>query len=147
MKKLERTFPEYAENIVTFVIFRNRSEWYVAPKELWVMDLIKEYYSFKKKCAEIGWTEKRILASLGTPDEIGKDRCGTAVLDSDNAEKFLEYLRNCLYTTDELREFYLIADEDEKYDFFPSLYIDFDKKELCSFFPEPVSFENFVPVG
>lgn len=38
-------------------------------------------------------------------------------------------------------------DDEEKINYMPSLYIDFDNKELISMYPEPASYEDYVPEG
>ena len=51
----------------------------------------------------------------------------------------------------ELRKICLEAQNKEKetwkYNYMPSLYVDFDRKELFSIYSEPASYEDYVPPG
>lgn len=47
--------------------------------------------------------------------------------------------------TSELRKIFFT--NQEEVDYKPSLYVDFDKKVLCSMYAEPATYEDYVPTN
>jgi hypothetical protein len=128
--------PEYSVDIIALVKYKDKYTWYLQEKEYWVLDYNK-------------W--KRAFDSLGDDDTIyGEDlRDDFPVLDSDNWPSYEKVIKDYVVTKEQLSEMIgeslPIGSWDEKGELFPSLFVDFDKKELFSLFPEPLSFEDFVP--
>jgi hypothetical protein len=128
--------PEYSLDIIVLVKFNNRYTWYLSDKEYWVLD-------YKK------WDS--IFDSLGDDDTIYGEhlRDDFQVLDSDNWPSYEKVIKDYLVTKEQLSEMITenlpIEHWDEKGELFPSLFINFDKKELLSLFPEPLLFEDLVP--
>ena len=48
-------------------------------------------------------------------------------------------------TLAKLKQMFEDASDEEKNGYYPTLYVNFDKKEFYSFFPEPENFESFIP--
>lgn len=129
--------PIYAENIIVGVLWKDMFRWYVTDKELWFLD-------YKKLDIAYGITEIREF------DSEPEERKGLYILDSNNIERFLDNINCYLYNSDELQNLILekrklMIDTDELLDFSPSLYIDFNKKLFFSLYPEPASYEDYLP--
>jgi hypothetical protein len=128
--------PEYSVDIIVLVKFKDKYTWYLSNKEYWVLDYNK-------------W--ESIFESLGDADSIyGQDlRDDFPVLDSDNWPSYEKVIKDHLVTKGQLSEMITenlpIESWDKKGELFPSLFVNFDKKELFSLFPEPLAFEDFVP--
>ncbi|MED2184319.1 hypothetical protein [Bacillus wiedmannii] len=130
--------PLYAENIIVAVIYKNEFRWYVTDKELWFLD----YYKLDQAYKNIG-------ISIGDNDKT-EERNEIKVLDYENVEVFLVRI-NQYKTTKEALNYLLLENIKRKnagedlLDFSPVLLINFDNKILYSMFPEPASYENYVP--
>lgn len=117
-----KTEPEYAQNTITGVRFRGTFCWYVTEREYWFLNVEME------------------------------GRFGIEILNEETAAAFLQAiqdervtaaeLRDCLY---QFREQHMEGDEWLK--FVPSFLVDFDQRQFCSMFPEPASFEHYMPQG
>lgn len=112
------------DNIIVFVIYNKQKRWYNADRELWFLDENKRMKLYEKAGYKI--------------DELWIDekRRDIMLLDSNVAETFLKRIEGNQYTTKDL-----------PHDILPSLYIDFDEKELYSMYSEPASYEDYVPIG
>lgn len=80
------------------------------------------------------------------PDDFS-DRFNIAVVNEDTAEDFLQKLNDFEVGTEELRKMLEQRTYSHISDMLPSLYVDFDDKELTSYYPEPASYELYVPKG
>ncbi|GIP24680.1 hypothetical protein [Paenibacillus sp. J22TS3] len=117
-----KRMPEYAQIIIVGVTFRGTWSWYVSEREYWFLNVEME------------------------------DRFGIEVLDETTAEQFLNRIDDCRVTSLELSQTLealreAFASFDEVLEFIPAIYVNFDEKLLCSQFPEPMSFEHYVPEG
>ncbi|WP_258838349.1 CPCC family cysteine-rich protein [Mechercharimyces sp. CAU 1602] len=125
----EIPLPEYANRIIVLVKYKGGWNWYVSLKEMWFLD----YAVF--------------------PDENTdySQRFHIAVVNDKTLEDFLDRVSDYKVSTSQLREF--VNDTETKIDrwdlsdLFPSLFVDFDNKHLYSWYPEPASFEHYVPKG
>lgn len=132
--------PIYAENIIVGIVYNNEFRWYVTEKDLWFLDYNKLEKAYLDKGFEI-------------EDYIDdNERNGVKVLDEHTADRFLEQIKDYIATKDELKDLLMnkvetMGDADDLLDFSPSILIDFDNKSFYSMFPEPASFEEYVPVG
>lgn len=130
--------PLYAENIIVAVIYNNKLKWYVTDKELWFLDYNKLYKAYEN-----------MGIIIEENDEV-EERKGIKVLDSKTAEVFLKRIDKYMTTKEELRYLLLRNIENngeggDLLDFSPALLINFDNKILYSMFPEPASYEEYVP--
>lgn len=129
--------PDYTENIIVAVVLERNLLWYVSDKEIWFLDYQKRIEAFKNK----GY-------SINT-DYIDESRKNNLVLDTSNVLNFLNLIKENQATVEELRESLLKkksdTDDSWKYDYRPSLYVDFDKKVLYSNHSEPSSYEDYAP--
>ncbi|WP_144504199.1 hypothetical protein [Bacillus mycoides] len=130
--------PLYAENIVVAVIYNNEFRWYVTDKELWFLDYSKLDNAYKN-----------LGVSIEDNYEM-EERNGIKVLDNENVEVFLLRINKYNVTKEELNYLLLenIKSKNEGEDllnFSPVLFINFDDKILYSMFPEPASYEEYVP--
>ena len=131
--------PIYAENIIVGVVYEKIFSWYVTSKEIWFLD-----YNI--------WSEAFDVCDENSNYDDCIERKGIPVVNCTTAKQFLNNLSDYQITANELRK--KIQDKRAKQedledylDFSPSLYVDFDKKKLYSLFPEPASFEDYVPTG
>lgn len=137
-----KCFPEYNLNIIVGIQLHNEWAWYVTRKEVWFLDYKKWSDSFGQKNEE-------------EPGErwLDNEYCVYyPVVNQHNASSFLNAIKDYRVKTEELRgcmRFYLEcqADHDELLDLSPVLFVDFDEQKLYSCFPEPASYEHFVPDG
>lgn len=126
--------PKYAETIIVLVKFRESFRWFVADKEIWFLDLKKLISSYLEKGYDVP-----------NPDDFS-DRFNIAVVNEDTAEDFLQKISILEVRTEELKTM-LEQGTSHVSDMVPSLYVDFDDKEFTSYYPEPASYELFVPKG
>ncbi|KJD42533.1 hypothetical protein [Paenibacillus terrae] len=136
--------PKALENIIVGLLVENSFKWYISPKDLWFLDRKKQEDAFIKKFKELG------LKNIGNNIEEDDERKGIAVLDEHSFIEFVPRINKYSVSTDELRESLKLnlltkSKEDTFYTFIPSLYINLDKRELYSLYPEPASYEDFVP--
>lgn len=130
MKKID-----LMEEIIVFVIYNGIKNWYVSDKEIWFLDKQKRINLYRNLGYEI-------------KDEwIDESRENLLILDKENADIFLLRINKEIVSSSELKESWLAFenDDEERINYMPSLYIDFDKKELLSMYSEPVSYEDYVP--
>ncbi len=117
-----RLMPEYAQNLIVGVVFQNIWTWFITEREYWFLNVEME------------------------------DRFGIKVLDQNTAEDFIHKIDEYKVSTQELTRMLVELKEafqtyDEVLEFLPTIYVDFDKKEFYSLYPEPMSFEDYVPEG
>lgn len=135
--------PKVLENIIVGVMVDRCFKWYISPKDLWFLDRTKQVDAYIKKFKELG------LKNIG--NIIGDDeRKGIEFLDERSFMEFAPRINKYSVSTDELRELLKLnlltkSIEDTYYSFLPSLYVNFDRRELYSLYSEPASYEDFVP--
>ncbi|MCM3783500.1 hypothetical protein M3231_10980 [Neobacillus mesonae] len=112
--------PEYAQTLIVGVIFRNTWNWYVTEREYWFLNVEME------------------------------DRFGIEVLDETTASEFLGHITELRVPTSDLRQLLnslTISQNDDLLEYYPAIYVNFDKRIFYSSFPEPMSFEHYAPPG
>ncbi|MGD1840485.1 MAG: hypothetical protein ACFB0B_06255 [Thermonemataceae bacterium] len=118
-------------NIIVLINVNNNYYWYVSERHLWLMNYEKYVKAFDES------------------DDDYSERFDIGILDDKNVTTFQEYIKEDLVAQFHLgqavRKALLLTSWDEDYYLFPSLYIDFTKKELYSVYSESISFENYVP--
>lgn len=132
--------PLYSENIIVAVIYNNELKWYITDKELWFLDYNKLDNAYKNLGISI--------QDNNEPEE----RSGIKVLDNENVDVFLQRVDKYMATKEELN--YLLLENIESksegedlLDLSPVLLINFNNRTLYSMFPEPASYEEYVPEG
>lgn len=132
--------PLYAENIIVAIIYNNEFKWYVTDKELWFLD----YNKLDNAYRNLGIS----IQDNNEPEE----RSGIKVVGNENVDVFLQRVNKYIATKEELN--YLLLENIESksegedlLDLSPVLLIDFNNKRLYSMFPEPASYEEYVPKG
>ncbi|PFP46484.1 hypothetical protein COK01_20545 [Priestia megaterium] len=129
--------PIYAENVIVGVIYKKQFQWYVTDRELWYLDYVKFAQAFENE------------GDLAVDEYIEPERKGMEILGSENAGLFLKRIES--YKGDAATLLKLFEDkiesgeEEDVLDFIPSFLVDFDQKVFYSLFPEPASFEEYVP--
>ena len=127
------------EEIIVFVIYNKIKNWYICDKEIWFLDEKKRTALY----CNLGYDIKE--------EYIDEKRKNLLVLDTNNANIFLDRIKDDMIQSSELRKICLEAQNKEKetwkYNYMPSLYVDFDRKELFSIYSEPASYEDYVPPG
>ncbi|MGN7356210.1 hypothetical protein ACTHPF_02515 [Paenibacillus sp. SAF-054] len=117
-----KLMPEYAQNIIVCVVFQNTWKWYITEREYWFLNVEME------------------------------DRFGIEVLDESTAARFLHQIQDLEVPVSELANMLteleaVFQSYDDVLEFIPAMYVNFDDKVLYSLFPEPMSFEHYVPAG
>ncbi|USB33409.1 hypothetical protein [Paenibacillus sp. YPG26] len=117
-----KLMPDYAQVLIVGVIFRGTWNWYITEREYWFLNTEME------------------------------DRFGIEILDENTAEAFLTRIEDLKVSTLELAQTLndlrdAFKSYDEVLEFIPAIYVNFDEKVLYSLFPEPMSFEDYVPDG
>ncbi|KAA8785332.1 hypothetical protein ABIE27_003881 [Paenibacillus sp. 4624] len=117
-----KTEPVYAENTIVGVWFQGVWRWYVTEREYWFLNIEME------------------------------ERFGIQVLNEETASAFLQAIQEEQVTAIELRsELHHFRETDptgdEWFKYVPSFLVDFDKRLFFSMFPEPASFEHYMPDG
>ncbi len=136
---MEKLMPDYTENIIVGVFCDGKFDWYVTDKEIWYLDYKKRINGYK----EMGFDIKE--------ECIDNERQGLLILNSDNANIFLERIENYKFEAEQLRELLIQSktptDDTWQFDFRPSLYVNFDTHQLFSLYSEPAFYEDYVPSG
>lgn len=130
--------PVYAENIIVGVIYNGTFRWYISDKELWFLDYNKMDYEYEN----LGFKSEEHY-------EI-EERIGIKILRTENAKEFLNRIEKYATCKDELYKLLqkcrqMKTDENDILNLVPSLFVDFDKRILYSMYPEPASYEEYVP--
>ncbi|MED3864404.1 hypothetical protein [Priestia megaterium] len=129
--------PIYAENVIVGVVHKKQFQWYVTDRELWYLDYVKFAQAFENE------------GDLAVDEYIEPERKGMEILSSENAGLFLKRIES--YKGDAATLLKLFenkiesGEEEDVLDFIPSFLVDFDQKVFYSLFPEPASFEEYVP--
>ncbi|HEU5382063.1 MAG TPA: hypothetical protein VFV38_42125 [Ktedonobacteraceae bacterium] len=139
--------PEYAQNIIVGVIFRNAFSWYVTERDYWYLDYLK----YNRALVAAGHTISNV--------EEYADRFGIVILNENTAESFLMHIKDHRVPSQvlsqmmlEQRKRYEACDMldsrdyyEAKLDFNPCFLVNFDLKQFSSQYPEMTRFENYVP--
>jgi hypothetical protein len=129
--------PIYAENVIVGVIHKKQFQWYVTDRELWYLDYVKFAQAFENE------------GDLAVDEYIEPERKGMEILSSENAGLFLKRIESYKGGAATLLKLFEdkieSGEEEDVLDFIPSFLVDFDQKVFYSLFPEPASFEEYVP--
>lgn len=117
-----KLMPEYAQVLIVGVVFRGTWNWYITEREYWFLNTEME------------------------------DRFGIEILDETTAGAFLDRIDDLRVSTNELAQTLedlrdVFESYNEVLEFIPAIYVNFDERILYSLFPEPMSFEHYVPDG
>ncbi|MCM3225732.1 hypothetical protein [Terribacillus saccharophilus] len=125
--------PKYAENIIVLTKYKKLFRWFVTEKDIWFLDMRKLVAAYIDNGFEIH-----------NPDDFS-DRYNISIVNEDTAEEFLYRISEFEANNEELRKSLLQRTNDHISEMTPSLYVDFDEKKLISYYPEPASYEVYVP--
>ena len=130
------------DELLVIVKNEGRFYWFVAIKEMWVLDRVKWIDDFVKNGVEINL------------QDIHKERYDIPVVNEKNAQIFIGNLikDGYLYDKDDIAEaFYNRLSEKttwwDIYDLMPDLFIDFESKRLYSEYVESMHYYKYVPDG
>jgi len=132
---------KYGENIIVAVRLEGSWRWYVTEKEYWFMDLPRFSQAFANKGYDM------------SSDADYRYRFHIPVLNEETVHSFLQYIEEEQISVEELRRGLAIqanahdGDLEMLAGWVPALLVDFDNRQLSSYFPEPASFEQYVPEG
>ncbi|GAB1807358.1 hypothetical protein [Priestia megaterium] len=129
--------PIYAENVIVGVVHKKQFQWYVTDRELWYLNYVKFAQAFENE------------GDSAVDEYIEPERKEIEVLSSENAELFLKRIESYKADSSTLLKLFEdkieSVDEEDVLDFSPSFLVDFDQKTFYSLFPEPASFEEYIP--
>lgn len=136
--------PKSTQNIIVGTLVEDNFKWFVTEKDLWFMDYEKRRNDYKNKI------KKYNLHYDMDTHIINNERKDIDILNEFTIGKFINNIQMYKVTTDELRELVelsLVIDGKKitYFNFLPSLYLDFDNRELYSLYSEYESFEAYVP--
>ncbi|HHV7347970.1 hypothetical protein ACMGG3_08690 [Enterobacter sp. BNK-18] len=130
------------DELLVIVKNEGRFYWFVAFKEMWVLDRVKWVDDFVKNGVEINL------------QDIHKERYDIPVVNEENVQIFIDNLikEGYLYDKDDMSvAFYNRLSEKttwwDIYDIMPDLFIDFDSKRLYSEYVENMHYHKYVPDG
>lgn len=132
-----RTEIEYGRHVVVAAIFDRKLAWYASEKEFWILD--------QKK-----WARAFSESGYAVSEDDYSERFDLPVVNERTATEFLKAIREDAITEHELQRLLRMNDLSAWDNFshlMPSLLVDFDRRELHSYYPEPVEFEKYVPEG
>ena len=127
--------PKYGTNIIVLLIHQNIINWYVTDKEIWYLDLRKLISAFEKKGYKV------------PNSQDFTNRFNIDIITEENADILFTEIECYKVETNVLKKILINKEYGHISDMAPSIYINFDKKLLISQFPEPASFEKYVPNG
>lgn len=125
--------PAYAENLIVGTMHNGSWQWYVTDRELWFMDLVK-------------WNRAFAARGFAVDENDFTDRFDIGVLDQDTAAVFFDHIKDYRVDAQSLTNMLINEEYGGILDMQPALYVNFDERELVSLYPEPASYEEFVPV-
>lgn len=122
--------PEYAQDIIAGVIFRDTFAWYITKKDYWYLD----YTKYDQALLASGYAKPIMDAS--------SYRFGIAILDEETSDRFLSAIAdqrvpaNILSRMMEARK---EADaQNDLLDYVPCFLVDFDRRYFFSLYPETI---------
>lgn len=136
-------FPKYCKNVIVGVVYKKKFNWFITNKDLWYLDYIKEYEEWKKCYKKMGRSEKQLNYDVGSLDDFCNRRWGITIVDGESINVFLDKIEGYKISSSKLKV--MFENYKGKIEFYPSLYVNFDKKIFYSYFPEPENFEYFIP--
>lgn len=130
------------EDILVIIKNEEKFYWFVAFKEMWVLDRVK-------------WSSDFIRNEIdGFNPNIHQERYYIPVINKENVDGFIQSLTNdgYLYNKNDMAdEFYKRLSVKtvwwDIYDLMPDLFIDFDSNRLYSEYVENMHYEKYVPKG
>ncbi|MBC2067876.1 hypothetical protein [Listeria booriae] len=128
--------PKYAENIIVGVVLKNKFQWYVSERDVWILDIDKYSEAYRKN----GYAFDMNFA-LQFRDNIH-------IVDTKMAENYLAGYHEDIVESDDLQNQLLDRQyEDTVLALQPSLYVNFDDRIFISAYPELLPFEEYAPTG
>ncbi|MDE5772022.1 MAG: hypothetical protein K2I06_10425 [Ruminococcus sp.] len=125
--------PKYAEVLIVAIINEGSFNWYILDSDICSLDLNILEDAYRKKGYNFVIDESY--------------RFGIRVVDETTKNEFLENIKPFLISTSGLKKMMSEEKEPEEiyYSYRPTILIDFDKKCLLSYYPEYMSYEDYVP--
>lgn len=127
--------PIYAQNIIVITRYQGQWQWYITDRDWWFLDQVK----WKRAFEEYGYKSD-------SPQDFS-ERFRIAIVNIETVEDFLLNIREYKVETKELSTMLVQERFDHILELVPALYVDFDSQDFISLFPEPASYEDFVPDG
>ena len=127
------------EEIIVVVKHDNQFHWYKSDRELWVLD-------WKK------WRQEFVDNGFNPPEAKPDDRFGIPVVNDETAGRFLAEMEQFEISKDDLAKelvarFPSAQSWWEVGDLFPIMFVDFDRKHVCAFYPQGTRMERYIPDG
>jgi hypothetical protein len=129
---------DYPLDLVALVRYRDEWIWFVSEREYWILDIKK----YKRAYKRVG-----VTAPWASALEIRRD---LEVVDCEQAPQFLELMKGKRVQAKDLQaelKARLSAAESlsDICEWLPAIFVDFDRRTFVSYYPEPFSFEEYVP--
>lgn len=121
------------EQFVVYVLFNGIGRWYISDKEIWYLDYNKWIDAYQKAGYEVN------------REYLDPRRRDLMCLDGETVAHFMAQIEADLCSSKDLSELFFSNSGREALK--PSLYVDFDRKELFSMYAEPASYESYAPLN
>lgn len=112
--------------MLLWVLFIKKFNWFITNKDLWYLDYIKEYEEWKKCYKKMGRSEKQFNYDVGSLDYFCNRRWGITIVDGESINVFLDKIEGYKISSSKLKV--MFENYKGKIEFYPSLYVNFDKK-------------------
>lgn len=127
------------EEVIVVVKRNGQFRWFKSDRELWVLDLNK-------------WTQDFLDAGYELPDPDPNERFGIPVVNEETVERFLAHMQQFEINKEQLAEDLTILFPDAQSwwqvgDLFPIMFVDFDRRHVCAFYPHGTPMERYIPGG
>jgi hypothetical protein len=128
-----------ADEIVAVARRNGTFHWYRSSRELWVLDLNK-------------WTKDFTDSGIEVPESDPLERFGIPVVNDMTMDRFLDEMKlfevSKQRLTEQLESRLPTAHSVwDVLDLFPIVFVDFDRRHLCAFYPEGIRIERYIPKG
>lgn len=133
----DNVVPDSIEVALVGVTRKGEFQYYVLPELLCYLDYLKFLVP------DHTFTSVEGLTGGGV-----ECRFNIYIVDEAHEEEYFKHLEPYKRSCERLQEELLMCIcQDERFDYWPTILMDFDRHDFRSYFPEPKSFECFVPDG
>lgn len=137
------------EQVIVFVIYKKKYQWYCTEKALWKLDYRRLYDEYRARYRREGRRDVDFVREVGSFGEFISSRFRIPVVDKSTAKDFLRQIEDAQTSAGELAYLWTRAESDEvRRGLMPSFYVDFDGKAFFSMYAEEDGgFEHYAPLG
>lgn len=125
--------------IIAVIKYNGRFCWFRSDRDLWVLDLNK-------------WSQAFVDAGYQMPEPDPSERFGIPVLNEKTVDSFLAEMQQYEIFKDDLTKDLIARLPGAQSwwdvgDLFPIMFVDFDRRHVCAFYPQGTPMERYIPDG